>query len=79
MDSGGNGTNATHPFPRPVSTVNYGPELLVTVWVVTGLSIVAVVLRSVSNYKFGNFQLSDLVTLFGLVGACGSLGAFLAD
>ena len=57
----------THPFPKPVSTVNYGPQLLVTVWVVTGLSIVAVVLRSVSNYKFGNFQLSDLVTLFGLV------------
>ncbi|KAH8433759.1 uncharacterized protein LDX57_011393 [Aspergillus melleus] len=66
MDSGTHGKNATHPFPKPVSTVNYGPELLVTVWVVTGLSIVAVVLRSVSNYKFGNFQLSDLVTLFGL-------------
>ncbi|KAK1142627.1 hypothetical protein N8T08_007431 [Aspergillus melleus] len=67
MDSGTHGKIATHPFPKPVSTVNYGPELLVTVWVVTGLSIVAVVLRSVSNYKFGNFQLSDLVTLFGLV------------
>ncbi|PYH98617.1 hypothetical protein BO71DRAFT_425867, partial [Aspergillus ellipticus CBS 707.79] len=59
-----NGTGAA--IPKPVSTVNYGPELQVTVWTMTAFSIVVVFLRLVGNYKFGNIQLSDLVTLFAL-------------
>ncbi|KAI9044502.1 uncharacterized protein KD926_000413 [Aspergillus affinis] len=47
-------------------TTKFGTRIL-CLGTLTGLSIVAVVLRSVNNYKFGNFQLSDLVTLFGLV------------
>ncbi|RAK99317.1 uncharacterized protein BO80DRAFT_478038 [Aspergillus ibericus CBS 121593] len=65
----GNGTlgNSTSANPKPASSINYGPELLAAVWTMSALSIVVVALRSVGNAKFGNFQISDLVTLFALI------------
>ncbi|PYI06983.1 hypothetical protein BO78DRAFT_444518 [Aspergillus sclerotiicarbonarius CBS 121057] len=59
--------NWTSPYPKPVSSINFGPELLAAVWTMSALSIVIVTLRSIGNVKFGNFQLSDLVTVFALI------------
>ncbi|PWY66486.1 hypothetical protein BO94DRAFT_528621 [Aspergillus sclerotioniger CBS 115572] len=54
-------------YPKPASSINFGPELLAAVWTMSALSIVVVSLRSIGNAKFGNFQISDLVTLFALI------------
>lgn len=66
--TGGNSTTGS-PRPRPTSAVNFGPELLIAIWTMSALSIIVVAMRSVSNAKFGNFEISDIVTLLALVSA----------
>ncbi|PWY71184.1 hypothetical protein BO83DRAFT_339578 [Aspergillus eucalypticola CBS 122712] len=62
---GGNSTTGSPP-PKPSSAVNFGPELLAAVWTMSALSIIVVAMRSFGNAKFGNFQISDIVTLLAL-------------
>ncbi|KAE8146709.1 hypothetical protein BDV25DRAFT_169665 [Aspergillus avenaceus] len=68
MSSHHNNTR-TDPRPKPISTVNYGPELLATAWAMTAVSIAIVALRLVGNYKFHTLHISDIVTLLLFIAA----------